>query len=385
MNKLRYILSTLFLLFAAGLPVMAQDASDGTEEETNAAMESGTATEGVDAVGLIFGHIGDAYEYHITEIGGHPVSVPLPVIVHSPERGWFCFSSAKIAHGSTYNGFFISQEEKYNGKVVERNAQGELVRPFDLSITKNVFALLLSSALLLIIFLSMAHAYKKNPMGVPSKGRSMLEAVILYLDADIIRPALGKKSVRFAPYLLTVFFFILLNNLMGLVPVFPLGANLTGNISVTLVLALFTYIITNVFGTKTYWKDIFWPEVPVFLKTPVFPLMQIIEFISTLTKPIALMIRLFANIFAGHMIILVLISLIFIFTAVFQSAAVGGGTAVLSVLFSVFMYCLELLVAFIQAYVFTMLSAIFIGLAQAEHEEGHEKAAPVIAENNQQS
>lgn len=152
---------------------------------------------------------------------------------------------------------------------------------------------------------------------------------------------------------------------MGLIPIFPFGANLTGNISVTLVLALFTYLITNIFGTKEYYKEIFWPEVPVFLKAPI-PLMPLIEVIGTLTKPIALMIRLFANIFAGHMIILVLMALIFIFTSL-MGVAVGAGVSVVSVAFSVFMYCLELLVAFIQAYVFTMLSAIFIGLSQVEH------------------
>lgn len=326
-------------------------------------------------VEFLFGHIGDSYECHITEINGKPVAVPLLIIVHSQSRGWFAFSSARLEGGESYQGFFIPKEGDYKGKVVELDAAGNRVRPLDLSITKNVFGLLLSCALLLLIFLSMARAYRKRPDGVPTKGQSMLEVVILYLEDDVIKPALGNKYLKFSPYLLTVFFFILINNLMGLIPIFPFGANLTGNISVTLVLALFTYVITNLLGTKTYWKDIFWPEVPMFLKSPVFPLMQVIEFISTLTKPIALMIRLFANIFAGHMIILVLMTLIFIFTAAL-GAMVGQITAVVSVAFSVFMYCLELLVAFIQAYVFTMLSAIFIGLAQ--HEEHDEKETALI-------
>ena len=193
----------------------------------------------------------------------------------------------------------------------------------------------------------------------------MFEFVINYVEDDVIKPALGKNYLKFSPYLLTAFFFILINNLMGLIPIFPFGANLTGNISVTLVLALFTYLITNIFGTKEYYKEIFWPEVPVFLKAPL-PLMPLIEIIGTLTKPIALMIRLFANIFAGHMIILVLMALIFIFSSI-MGVAVGAGVSVVSVAFSVFMYFLELLVAFIQAYVFTMLSAIFIGMAQVEH------------------
>jgi F-type H+-transporting ATPase subunit a len=200
---------------------------------------------------------------------------------------------------------------------------------------------------------------------VPCTKDNILEFVINYVEDDVIKPALGKNYLKFSPYLLTAFFFILINNLMGLVPIFPFGANLTGNISVTLVLALFTYLITNIFGTKEYYKEIFWPEVPVFLKAPL-PLMPLIEIIGTLTKPIALMIRLFANIFAGHMIILVLMSLIFIFAGL-MGVAVGAGVSVVSVAFSVFMYFLELLVAFIQAYVFTMLSAIFIGMSQVEH------------------
>lgn len=341
------------LLFSNGA-FAAQEAETEEKEEFN-------------VVETIFSHIGDAYEYHITEINGHPISVPLPVIVRSEERGWFIFCSNKVAHGETYEGFHIAKGGSHDGKIVELNAAGEEVRPFDLSITRNVFALLLSCTILIIIFVPMGCWYKKNPYGVPSKGHNMLEAVILYLDADILEPALGSNKTRFAPYLLTVFFFILINNLMGLIPIFPFGANLTGNISVTMVLALFTYLITNVFGSREYWKDVLWPDVPTFLKAPI-PLMPLIEIISTLTKPIALMIRLFANIFAGHMIILVLICLIFIFSAA-MGVAVGAGVSVVSIAFSLFMYCLELLVAFIQAYVFTMLSAIFIGLAH----EGNEK------------
>ena len=377
MNCLKTFLTLVSATLLMTTPLYAEPSEAISEAETAEASET---AEGFNAAEFLFGHVGDAYEYHITEINGKPITVPLLVIVRSAERGWFAFSSAKLEHGHEYKGFFIPTSGDYKGKVVELNAAGQRVRPFDMSITKNVFGLLLSCAILLTIFLLMARAYKKNPLGVPNKGQSMMEAVIIYLQDDIIRPALGDKSAKFSPYLLTVFFFILLNNLMGLVPIFPFGANLTGNLAVTMVLALFTYFITNIFGTKTYWKDIFWPDVPVFLKTPVLPLMQIIEFISTLTKPIALMIRLFANIFAGHIIIMVLISLIFIFSAAFPavSTQVGSGTAVLSVAFSVFMYCLEFLVAFIQAYVFTMLSAIFIGLAQ--HEEHEHEEVPVKTE-----
>lgn len=315
-------------------------------------------------VSFLFGHVGDGYEFHITEINGHPISVPLPIIAHSQERGWFVFSSSHLAHGHEYQNFYIAQGGTNDGKLVERNSQGQEVRPFDLSITKNVFAILLSSAILLGIFIPMARSYKKRPLGVPSKGYSLMEVVINYIEDDVIKPALGNDYMRFSPYLLTVFFFILLNNLMGLVPIFPFGANLTGNISVTFVLALFTYLVTNICGTREYYKEVLWPDVPTWLKFPL-PLMPIIEIISTLTKPIALMIRLFANILAGHLIIMVLMALIFIIT-LSMGAVVGGATAVVSILFSIFMYCLELLVAFIQAYVFTMLSATFIGMAQVK-------------------
>ncbi len=320
---------------------------------------------------VIFSHIGDAYEYHITEINGHPIAVPLLVIVRSAERGWFVFGANKVTHGDTYNGFYIAKGGNYDGKIVEVNSKGEVVRPFDMSITRNVFALLLSCTILILIFVPMSRKYQKDPLSAHSKGHNMLEAVILYIEKDVIKPALGENSARFAPYLLTVFFFILLNNLMGLIPIFPFGANLTGNISITMVLAVITYLITNICGTKEYWKEVLWPDVPMFLKAPI-PLMPVIEIISTITKPIALMIRLFANIFAGHMIILVLTCLIFIFAAS-MGIAVAAGVSVISIAFSLFMYCLELLVAFIQAYVFTMLSAIFIGLAQVKEEMRNEK------------
>lgn len=346
-----------------------------SEVASEVAAEGGAEEKkgGFDASEVIFGHIGDAYEYHITEINGHPISVPLPVIVKSKDRGWFLFSSSRVSHGHNYEGFEIAKGGKYDGKVVEILEDGEVYRPFDMSITRNVFALLLSCCILIAIFVPMARSYKKNPLKVPSKGQTMMEAVIMYIEDDVIKPSLGENAMRFSPYLLTVFFFILLNNLMGLIPIFPFGANLTGNIATTMVLALFTYVLTNFLGTKEYWKEVLWPDVPTWLKVPI-PLMPVIEFISTLTKPFALMIRLFANIFAGHMIILVLISLIFIFSGI-MGVAVGSGVAVVSVLFSIFMYFLELLVAFIQAYVFTMLSAIFIGMAQVKPHEHKPKAA----------
>lgn len=314
---------------------------------------------------MIFSHVLDSYEWHILTIGEKHISIPLLIIVKD-ERGWHAFSTKKLAHGHEYNGFYYSKEEKLKGKVVKKDAAGEETRPFDISLTKNAVSILLGSLFLIIILLSIARQYNKDPIR-PMKGfGGALEQLTMSIYNDIIKPSIPNGYQKFTPYLLTVFYFIFFNNLLGLIPIFPGGANVTGNIAVTLVLALITFFITNVFGNKEYWKEIFWPDVPVFLKTPLFPLMQFIEFIGMLTKPFALTIRLFANMLAGHMIVLVLMGLIFIFYAMMGTGA-ASGVSVISIAFSIFMLLLDVLVSFIQAYVFTMLSAIFIGMAQPEH------------------
>jgi F-type H+-transporting ATPase subunit a len=319
--------------------------------------------EMIDVQELVFGHINDDYSWHITTIKDKHISIPLPVIIKSSERGWFVFSSSHFHHGhDSYNGFEISRSKDYKGKIVEI-VNGEEVRPLDLSITKNVCSLFISCGLLLWIFLGIAHRYKKDPLKRPTGFQALLEPLIITLDQDIAKACIGKNYQKFSPFILTSFFFIFLNNLMGIVPIFPGGANLTGNIAATFVLAFLTFIFTNFYGTKEYWKEIFWPEVPTWLKVPV-PLMPLIEIIGIFTKPIALMIRLFANMLAGHVMVLVLIGLIFIFAAL--SPIAGGGVSVLSVALVVFMTFLEILVCFIQAYVFVTLSALFIGLAQVE-------------------
>ena len=251
----------------------------------------------------------------------------------------------------------------YEGKLVEYNAAGEQVRPWDISITKVTFALLFNSVLLLVIVLSVAQWYRKRPQGALAPGGfiGFMEMFIMMVNDDIIKSCVGPNYRKFAPYLLTAFFFIFINNVMGLIPFFPGGANVTGNIAITMVLAICTFLAVNIFGTKHYWKDIFWPDVPWWLKVPV-PMMPFIEFFGIFTKPFALMIRLFANMLAGHMAMLVLTCLIFISAS--MGPALNGTLTVASVLFNIFMNALELLVAFIQAYVFTMLSAVFIGLAQ---------------------
>ena len=360
--KLKRFLILFFsiLLIANTTTVFANEAEakkDSTEEKSFNIKE------------MIFEHVLDAYEWHLISIGEHHYALPLPIIVKSADKGWNVFSSAKLHHGHEYNGFYISEGEKYKGKVVEKNANGEETRPIDLSITKNAFAILFSSFLMILILLYVASLYKKNPLRSMKGFSGAMEQLIVSVNEDVIKPGVGKNYKKFAPYLLTVFFFIFLNNLLGLIPIFPGGANITGNIAVTLVLAVITFLITNFSGNKEYWKEIFWPEVPVFLKTPIFPLMQIIEIIGVFTKPFALMIRLFANMLAGHMVVLVFMGLIFIFGAISVSA--GLGVSVVSILFTIFMLILDVLISFIQAYVFTMLSSIFIGLSSPEHHSEH--------------
>lgn len=314
---------------------------------------------------MIFGHIGDAYNWHITTIGEKHISIPLPCIVKG-QNGWNFFCSSKLGHEGhyvEYNGYTIAEEGDNAGKIIEV-ATGE--RPLDISITKNVVSLLISCTLLLVIFLSIAKKYKKNGFCKPTGLQAILEPLIVSLHDDIIKPSVGKNYKKFTWYLLTVFFFIFINNLLGIIPIFPGGANLTGNIAITFVLAALTFLLTNIFGTKAYFKDIVWPNVPIGLKCPV-PIMQFIEFLGIFTKPIALCIRLFANMFAGHVMVLVLVGLIFVFSQL--NLIAGMGFSVVSVLLVVFMSLLECLVCFIQAYVFMTLSALFIGMAQVEEEE----------------
>ncbi len=317
---------------------------------------------------FIFGHIRDGYSWHITNIGEHEISIPLPVIVKSKERGWFMFMSTKLEHGhAAYEGFYISKEKEHIGKLVEL-VGGEEVRPFDLSITKNVLSLIIVAIILCLVFLNIAKIYTRNPMKAPGGFRGALEVVILFVVDEVVKPCIGKGYEKYVPYMLTLFFFILLNNIMGIIPVFPGGANVTGNIAVTMVLAVITFFIVQFSGTKEYWKEIFWPDVPLAIKA--FPLIPFLEFIGIFTKPVALMIRLFANILAGHIIALSFMALIFVFSVF--GLGVASGMGIFSVLFSVVMMMLELLVVFIQAYVFTLLSSVFIGLARVEpHHAKH--------------
>ena len=322
--------------------------------------------EGIDVQDIVFSHIQDAYTWHITEWNGKEIAISLPILVKSEERGWDMFLSHHLHHGQAHHNYYIATEGEHAGKVVEKNSRGEEVRPVDLSLTKNVCGLFLSCGILLFVVLRTARWYKRHPNQVPSGFTGLMEMIISYIQDGVIKESIGKEEYRpFSSYLLTVFFFILINNLIGIIPVFPGGANITGNIAVTAVLAGCTFIAVNLFATKEYWKEIFWPKAPIYLKLPL-PIMPFVEFFGVFTKPFALMIRLFANIMAGHAAILSLVAIIFI--TVKAGPVINGSMTVISVLFGIFMDMLELLVAFIQAYVFTMLSAVFIGLSRVKEE-----------------
>lgn len=323
----------------------------------------------VDVKEIVFGHIFDSYEWHITEWEGHPVAIPLPVIVKGDVNGWQIFLSSRLHSGHAYKGYSIASEGNYKGKIVEKNAQGEEIRPLDISITKNTFSLILSSVILIVLMLSVTRFYKKNTYKkAPGGFVGMIEVVVLTIYEDVVIQCVGKDYKRYAPYLLTVFFFILFNNLMGLIPLFPGGANVTGNIAITLVLSVCTFIAVNLFGSKEYWKEILWPEVPIWMKLPI-PMMPVLELVGIFTKPFALTIRLMSNIMAGHAAVLGLTCLVFVTAS--MGPAINTSMTIGSVLFCIFMNGIELLVAFIQAYVFTMLSAVFIGLSRVEshHKE----------------
>ena len=349
MKKVLSILLTLMMtLSVAPFAAQASDHSSGVE----------------DPKGIIFEHLGDTYGWAAPF--SHSTYIPLPIIVRDCNGDWHVFSSARVEHGATYDGFKIPSEGEYKGKLVGTDANGAEYRPLDISITKNVAALFISALVVVLCVMSIYRWYKKNPLKAPRKGTAFLELIVEFVYSSVVRPTLGKNAKKFGPYLLTVFFLILIMNLLGLIVIFPGGANLTGNIAVTLVLALFSFFITNVFGTKHYWKEVFWPDVPLWLKFPL-PIMPMIELFGLFTKPAALTIRLFANMMGGHIIVLVLTLLIFIFGA-FGAAAMGV-TTVVSVAFSLFMLLLDTLVSFIQAFVFTMLSALFISMAQEGHGE----------------
>lgn len=339
---------------------VAQGAANNgvTEQQHNA----GQKEEGdFDVAGTILDHIRDHHSWHLW---GH-TAIHLPVILKT-DKGFEVFSSSKLSdehhQPAVYNGNY--PYKLMEGKIKIMNADGSVnaeasKKVFDISITKNVVSMFITVFLLIIIFLGVARAYTKTGVTSAPKGfQSFIEPVIIFIRDEVGKPYLGHHAPRFMPFLLTIFFFIWINNLLGLVPFFPGGANLSGNIAFTFTLALFTFVIVNVNGKKDYWKHIFWmPGLPTPMKIFLMP----IELLGVFIKPISLTIRLFANITAGHILVLSLVSLIFIFKAVAASA--------MAVPFTVFISVIELLVGFIQAFIFAMLSALYIGMAIEEHHE----------------
>jgi len=320
---------------------------------------------------MITEHISDAHDWHLF---GH-THVPLPVILYT-DKGFEVFSSSHFKNhenhqlqdytGTNYTYRLENEEVKIlTDGIVNETATGSL---YDISITKNVLSLFIVAVLMLLVFTSVAKSYTKRTGMAPRGLQSIIEPIIIFVRDDVAKPSIGKKYERFMPYLLSVFFFIWISNLLGLIPFLPGGANLTGNIAVTLTLAVLTFIITTIKGNKHYWRHIFaMPGVPtwvLFLLTPI-------EILGMFLRPFVLMIRLFANITAGHIIALAFFSLIFIFGNGGESVGAGIGVGIASWAFTVFMMALELLVAFLQAYVFTLLSAIYFGSAVEEHHHEH--------------
>ncbi|WP_136468183.1 F0F1 ATP synthase subunit A [Flagellimonas onchidii] len=318
---------------------------------------------------MIMHHVKDAHEFHVIDFNGKPISISLPIILWT-DNGLTSFMSSKFHHDDSGKVVVEKNGEKFvkfHEKIYKLNEGAASIefddkhhpvnasKPLNISITRNVLMMWVSVLVLIIIFTSAARVYKKSENNVPTGIAGFIEPLIVFVRDDIAKPMIGEhKYKRYMPYLLTIFFFIWINNVFGLIPILN-GANLSGNIAFTLTLAVFTFIITIFSGNKNYWKHIFWmPGVPVPMKIFLMP----IELIGIFTKPISLMIRLFANITAGHIIILALMSLIFIFETI--------AVAPISVLFSLFITVIEIVVTAIQAYIFTILSALYFGMATEE-------------------
>jgi F-type H+-transporting ATPase subunit a len=344
-----------------------------------------------DANEVIFGHILNAHEFHFLDITRngvkHPVTIPLPVILYSKQRGMSFFMSSRFHHGEevykgyrmltdeylqemTKEGVDIKKEGLNAGKIIAVNAEGKWDRSvslYDISLTRNVVQMMLSLALLCWVMIYIARRYKKGD-GVKTAPRgvqNLLEPVITFVRDEVAKPNLGAKYEKYLPYILTVFFFILINNVLGLIPG---SANVTGNIAFTVIMGLISFVVILFSSNKHYWLHIINPPgVPGWVKIILVP----VEILSVFIKPFALIIRLFANMVAGHIIIICLISLIFIFAGL--NVFAGWGTTVFSIAFTIFIYFIEILVAFIQAYIFAMLTAVFVGQA---FETGHHEMGP---------
>ncbi len=377
------IVATLaaFCLSGAGNQALAQEPAEQSpvisvsKPSAETAVPAPGKKEGFDANKVILEHIKDSHIWHFFDFNGHPVAISLPVLLFVPNEGWSAFSAAAFHHGEqVHDGFklltedyihhySLSPNKYFPGRIIAVHNDGSPnldKAVYDFSLTRNVLQLLLSAILLVLIFNGMARKYSRNPNKAPSGFQNAVEPFVLFIRDDVAKPYLGKKAGKYLPYLLTVFFFIWINSLLALIPG---SANVAGNLAFTGVLALVTFVFIIISTNKHYWQHIFWPPgIPLWVKPILIP----VEILGIFTKPFALMIRLFANMLAGHMVILSIISLIFIFGGL--AAAAGWGFSIVSVSFTVFMYFVELLVGLIQAFIFTNLSALFISQA---FEGGH--------------
>jgi len=390
------VFKNLLILLAFSSPIFLLGASEKGEK--------------YDPVSTVMHHISDANEFHIWK----GVHLPLPCFLYSPDQGWSIFLSSVFEHGHyAYDRYVINQgrvnkisdlsfplgkaeigeiiQKKEGGKavnyVLHNGVEFKLDKPstldggilgggitsfYDFSITKNVFTMLLAAFLLIILFLTVSKGYQVNKGKSPKGIQSLMEVFFVFIRDEVTRPMIGeKKYEKFQPFIMTLFFFILFCNLFGLIPFFPGGVNITGNLAVTLTLAIFTFIVTNINGNKHYWEHVFWmPGIPAWVKIILTP----VEIMALFIKPFSLMIRLFANISAGHIIILSLIGLIFLFGD--NGNSVGGAVVggFIGMMFTAFMNLIELLVAFLQAFIFSILTASYIGAAVEEHHHEHEEA-----------
>ena len=362
-----------FTVFGASFCALAQtesnDKSASPVKPTAAEAKAGEKESNkLDVAKVIFGHIADAHEWHLFTIkheGAEPTEVafPLPVIIYNSQKGLSVFSSSKIEEGSDYDGYVLDKSNSMKEKVIVKD--DPTAKIYDVSITKNVLSMLIGVVLLLWVLLKAGKKYNTHgSMKAPSGFQNFIEVVIVFIRDEVAKPCLGNNYKKYLPLLLTIFFFIWINNLLGLLPG---GANFTGNIAVTSCLALLSFIVILANSKKHFWMHLFNPPgVPGWMK----PMLVLIEIISLFIKPMALMIRLFANMMAGHIVILALICMVFIFAAI--NAYIGAGFVPASIAFAIFMFLLELLVGAIQAFIFCNLTAVFIGQSIEDPHEAHD-------------
>jgi F-type H+-transporting ATPase subunit a len=399
-KRVKSLLVAGFSLFCLAVSAQEQKTPDSHIDNQGEQQLKKDETKKFDAVEVIFGHVLDAHQFHFLSYTGkngeeHHVGISLPVIIYAPEQGGLhVFSSSKFHHGEEAHEGFLLVTEKYrqdllksgyyteeqiktlsNESIIAIDNKGKPltnVKVYDFSLTRNVVQMLIALALLVWLLLAVAKRYRERGTGkAPTGMQNLIEILITFIRDEVAKPNLGTRYRKYMPYLLTIFFFILINSVIGLIPG---TANVTGNIAFTLVLGLISFIVILFSSNSHYWGHIVNPPVPLGVK----PIMIPVEILGIFTKPIALIVRLFANMIAGHIIIICLISLIFIFGNL--SSGVGWGFSPLSIAFTVFIYFIEILVAFLQAYIFTILTAVFIGQAfEGSHDDvNHHEDAVIV-------